>query len=177
MVMPCIHLVRLSSARITATSWASAMTFASSATSFSSSAVTRLGQGFEHLFHEALPALEIVQPLLDMLEPLVDRVQPLAGPLKSLIDLVPPLVAAGEAGGRGARLLLGGAGLLERVVDLDQHRAHRPIYGARPPDDQASRRRPRTERPHGCVSFARAVDGLREKSPDRVSSWAPRKES
>ena len=83
-----------------------------------------------HLIDEVEPALDMVQPLFDALEALVDLVEPLIDPLEPLVDLVPPLVAAGEARGRGTRLLFGGAGLLEGVVDLDQHRAHAAIYGS-----------------------------------------------
>jgi len=54
--------------------------------------------------------------LPDQVETLLDGPQPLLDTLKPLVDLVPPLVAAGEARGRGARPLLGGAGLLQRVV-------------------------------------------------------------
>ena len=69
---------------------------------FSSSVTTRRVR-VERLRHEVEATLDAVQPLLHALDPLV--------------DLVPPLFAAGEARRRGARLLPGGASLLERVVD------------------------------------------------------------
>ena len=92
-VMACIQFMSRSSALITAMSW-------------NERDEPLLDERGDTFFERAHPALDVVQPLL---------------------DLIKAMAPDGEAGGRSTRLLFGGAGLLERVVNLDQHRAHAPI--------------------------------------------------
>ncbi len=100
------------------------MTLSWSAPTFSLSAPIRLVRYFKGLLDQTEPPFDMVQPLLNPLEALIHFVKPLVDPIEPLVDLVPPPVAAGQAGSGSPRLLLGGAGLLEGIVDFDQHRAH-----------------------------------------------------
>jgi hypothetical protein len=135
-VTPCIHFIRPSSAFSTANALRHRdhLLF---------ERAEPLREPLKRLLDQVEPVLEIAQPLLDAAQPPLDVVQPALDAIESFtgaselqVDLIPALVAPREAGGRSPRLLLGGAGLLEGVVDLDQHRAHAVIYRCQPSENQ-----------------------------------------